>query len=218
MEAYLLAKEKANEKGNVALEAARVQYRAFAAENNIKLIDSESDLDNKIKITNEVIKYTNTAYLLSFKSYKNEVYLIDAVSRNDLTAIEQTRNALSQSAKEDIVTAGELATFKNDATVKNALVQLLNFYKTEADQKMQSYMDYVLAKEKFEKIKKVYDSSSKKSQDDVNAYNNAVNDLNAKSKAANAMNQELNKARSTVFSNWNNAYDSFLNKYTPKHR
>ena len=104
-------------------QAARIQYEAFAAENNIKLIASDSELDEKIRKTSEVIDYSNKLYLLFFKSYKNEAYLMDAMGKDDVAAIEQSRNALASSAAEDLIKAKETKAFNGDAEMKTALIQ-----------------------------------------------------------------------------------------------
>lgn len=220
MEAYLLAKEKASDKGDAAFEAAMTQYDAFAAENNIKLRESESELTKKLEKTSLVVTYTNKVYLLFFKSYKNEAYLLDAMSRDDMSAVEQVRNALSSSATEDLVKLRTLQAFQGDATLRNALQQALNFYKTEADTRIKTFTDFLLAKDNMEKIKKTYDAtaSSNRTQQQVDAYNKSVNEFNQKVNAANAMNNDLNKKRSAMLKNWNDSYEDFLDKHTPKYK
>jgi hypothetical protein len=69
MEAYLLAQEKAQEKLQEASKKQRETTKQFAAKNNIRLIHSESDLDAKMKIANEVMKHTDEVYLIFFKCY-----------------------------------------------------------------------------------------------------------------------------------------------------
>jgi hypothetical protein len=218
MEAYLLAKERASEKGDLAQQAAKKQYEAFAAENDIKLQESDSELSSKIKKTNEVTEYSNKLYLLFFKSYKNEAYLMEAMSKDDVTAIEQSRNALASSATEDLEKAKALQAFNGDGALKSALIQSLSFYKTEADQKVQLYTQFLLAKDNMDKIKKSYDTKSKKTQEDVNQFNAAVNEFNSRVNAANAMNQDQNKKRSAMLKTWNEEHSGFLDKHTPKHR
>lgn len=220
MEAYLLAKEKANEKGDAAFEAAKKQYDAFAAENNIKFREGESDLSKKVEKTGLVFTYSNKVYLLFFKSYKNEAYLLDAMGRDDMAAVEQLKNALSSSAAEDLAKAKQLESFQGDASLKNELQKALSFYKTEADEKIKVFTDFLLAKDNLEKIKKSFDAtpSSKRTQQQVDAYNNAINDFNPRVNAVNAMNNDMNKKRNAMLKSWNDTYNSFLDKHTPKHR
>lgn len=220
MEAYLLAKERAEAKLDTAANHAEVQYKAFAASNNIRLLSNESELSKKLAKTDKITRYVNKAYLLFFKSYKNEAYMMDAVNRNDLTAIEQSRNALSASANEDLQTAGTLTAFNGDLSLKAALQQALTFYKTEADDKIKTHSEFLIAKDNFEKIKKNLDAipASKRTKEDVDTYNKATADFNKKVNAVNAMHQDLNKKRSAVLKIWNDAYEGFLDKHTPKYK
>ncbi|MEI9919182.1 MAG: hypothetical protein WDO14_10340 [Bacteroidota bacterium] len=220
MEAYLLAKEMAEAKLDTAADHAHDQYNAFAASNNIKLIESESELSKKMAKTDKITQYVNKAYLLFFKSYKNEAYLMDAVSRNDLTAIEQSRNALSASAVEDLQKSGTLTAFNGDLSLKAALQQVLNFYKSEANDKIKIHSEFLLSKDNFDKLKKNMDAmpASKRTKEVVDSYNKAADDFNKKVNAVNAMHQDLNKKRSAALDAWNDAYEKFLDKHTPKYK
>jgi len=220
MEAYLLAKERAEAKLDTAGEHASVQYKAFAAENNIKLITNDNDeLSKKLEKAGKISQYANTAYLLFFKSFKNEAYLMDALSRNDITALEQSRNALSASATEDLGKIGSLGAFNGDVSLKNALQQVLNFYKSEANE-IKAHNDYLIAKDNFEKLKKSMDATpaSKRTKEVVDTYNKALDEFNKKVDATNAMNQALNKKRAAALKTWNDAYENLLDKHTPKYR
>ncbi|HEX8060307.1 MAG TPA: hypothetical protein VF473_05195, partial [Cyclobacteriaceae bacterium] len=215
MEAYMLAKEKAEDRLDLAYDAAVTQYKAFAASNNIKLLESNDALSKKIEKANKVGFYTNKVYLLFFKSYKNEAYLMDAMSRNDINAIEQSRNALAASSAEDLTKSGEVGAFSGDPSLKTALQQVLNFYKFESGEKMQSYIQFLIAKDNFEKVKKAFDATpaSKRTKETVDTYNKTVNDFNKKVSAANAVNDELNKKRSIAFKAWTSAYEDFLARH-----
>ena len=220
MEAYMLAKEKAEEKLEQAYQRTAVQYEGFASANNIKLIKSENELSTKLEKTNAVAAYTNKAYLLFFKSYKNEVYMMDAMNRADITAIEQSRNALSSSAVEDMEKARSLGAFQGDNTLVASLNQLLSFYRSEGEDKIKQYSEFFVARDNLEKVKKNFEAlpASKRTQENIDTYNKAVNDFNTKVNSSNAINEELNKKRNATFRAWNSAYESFLDKHTPKYK
>ena len=217
MEAYMLAKEKAGEKIGLAYDAADKEYKNFAAANNINLIESDSKLGKRLEAVGKVNDYYDKLYLIFFKSYKNEAYLMDALNKGNVSAIEQTRNALAASAEDDLKKIGPIAGFNGDVTLKNAAQQMLLFYKTEATTKIPAQVDYFLAKEKFEKIKKAIDSknSASRSQADIDNYNAAISDFNEKVKKSNQTNEELNKKRTILLKNWNEASQSFLDNHTP---
>jgi uncharacterized protein YicC (UPF0701 family) len=76
--------------------------KVFAAKNNITLIDGESELETKSKIVNKVMDHCNDAYLIFFKCYKQEGYLMEAVSKKNLVSIEQNINVLKKFADEGL--------------------------------------------------------------------------------------------------------------------
>jgi hypothetical protein len=216
MEAYMLAKELASDKMDKAHEVAQVEYKSFAAANNIRLIEGDSKLGDRIRAAGLVNSYHQKFYLLFFKSYKNEAYLMEALNKGNVGAMEQTRNALASSAEGDLAKIGPMQGFKGDLSLKNATQQILFFYKSEAAQ-MPSLIEYYLAKEEFEKIKKGFDSKkqSDRTQEDIDQYNKAINDFNSKVKKSNQVNEELNKKRNTLLKNWNDTSEAFLHKHTP---
>src|SRR5688572_6855678 len=69
MEAYLLAKEKASEKLDIAFEKVKEQQSLFAEQHQIKLISGNTKVGAKIETSNKVYVYYNQFYLFFFKSY-----------------------------------------------------------------------------------------------------------------------------------------------------
>ena len=136
MEAYLLAQEKANEKLNASGDMVDQQYDAFAAKHGITLIDKESKIENNLKIAGEAFKYYNVVYLIFFKSYKQEAYMIDALNKNDVNALKQNADALGKVSDEGLKKIDALAAYKSDGTLKTTSKDLLTFYKKEATAKM----------------------------------------------------------------------------------
>ncbi|MEQ9414783.1 MAG: hypothetical protein RIF39_13180, partial [Cyclobacteriaceae bacterium] len=217
MEAYLLTKEKANEKLERANTVASEQYRQFATDNGITLIENESKLHQKMEAVGKVNKYYNEIYLLFFKSYKDEAYLLDALSRDDVSALQQSANTLMSSSSENLTKIGTVTAFKGDNSLKTTCQKMLAFYKEEAT-KASLFIDYLLEKEKFDKIKEAFDAKKEKARtkDDVDLYNNAVNDFNSFLGKVNRAHDELNKKRNALLSNWNKASSAFLDSHTPK--
>jgi len=217
MEAYLLAQEKANEKLNEASQKQHEMQKEFAAKNNITLIESSSELGEKSKKANEVLKYANEVYLVFFKSYKQEGYLIESMNQRNLVSMEQNINSLKKLAEEGLEKLKTLKGYSGDASLISACRNMLNYYKSEATRST-SLSDYFLKEENFKKIKKQFESkpSGKRTQADIDQYNGAVNDINYALKNFNATNSDLNKERSSVLNDWNKAYNDFLDDYMPK--
>ena len=218
MEAYLLAQEIANQKQDVAEEMMVQEQKNFAAANNITLIESKDALSENMKKANGVFKYYNVIYLLFFKSNKQEAYLLDALSKADLNAIEQNRSTLEKYANEGLAKLDTIKSFSGDMSMLNATKQYFKFYKDESENKMKAQTAYFLEKEKFEKIKEAFDakSNSSRTQQDVDKYNSSINSLNKASQDYNNINNELNNTRFQNNDNWNKTAQAFLDNHVPK--
>lgn len=218
MEAYLLAQEKANEKLNASGDMVDQQYDAFAAKHGITLVDKESKIENNLKIAGEAFKYYNGVYLIFFKSYKQEAYMIDALNKNDVNALKQNADALGKVSDEGLKKIDALTAFKGDGTLKTTSKDLLTFYKKEASAKMPVIINFAVKKENFDKIKTAFDAKAPKSRtkEDVDGFNAAVNEFNAASNEYNTVNNELNNSRTNLLNKWNDAVSRFMDKQVPK--
>ncbi|HLC84119.1 MAG TPA: hypothetical protein VJI69_09830 [Bacteroidia bacterium] len=218
MEAYLLAQEKANEKLNASGEMLDAQYSAFAAKNNITLVDKEDKIDKNLKVAGLAFKYYNVVYLIFFKSYKQEAYMIDALNKNDVNGLKQNADALSKAADEGLAKLDTLKAFKGDNTLKVSCKELLTFYKKEATAKIPTIVNFAVKKENFDKIKTAMDAKDPKSRtkEDIDGFNAAVNDFNKASNEYNTVNNELNTNRTNFLNKWNDAVSRFMDKQVPK--
>lgn len=219
MEAFLLAKEKAGERTSQASKIYEKEFNAFALRNNIQLAESSSKLSKKMEEAGAVFKYYNRIYLLFFKSYKDEAYWMDALKKEDVNALEQTKNALAASSAEGLKNMIGISTYKDDKTLKVACERMLEFYKYEAT-KSTELADFFLKKDNFEKSKKALElkKQADRTQQDVDAFNKLVNEFNAAVGKFNQINTELNKKRSEALETWNKAADNFLDNHVPTHR
>lgn len=217
MEAYMLAREKANEKLYQAGIMVDKEYSKFAADNNIQLIHSESKLSKNMEIANKVYDHYNEVYLVFFKSYKQEAYLLAAMDKSDVNGLEQNKNALIKTSAEGIEKLKTFKAYENDQSIKKACNEMLEFYNEEAGKKMADIAAFYVAKENFEKIKSSFESKTadKRTPKDYDQYNAAVNDYNNASNSFNKINQELNNKRNALIQNWNNTADRFTDKHVP---
>lgn len=220
MEAYLLAQELANAKLDKANDNLSAQQKVFAADHNINLIENKDKIAKKLESSDKVFKYYNVVYLIFFKSYKQEAYLLDALIKSDVTSVEQNKTSLLTAATAGLAMLDTLKSFNGDANLKVACKTALTFYKTEADSKIQDIVDYYTAKSKFEKIKKAFDakSTSSRKQADVDEYNAAVTEFNTAGTKFNATSADLNTKRTAAIDGWNKAAETFLDKHVPKYK
>ncbi|MBK6634749.1 MAG: hypothetical protein IPG38_10895 [Chitinophagaceae bacterium] len=102
MEAYMMAQEMVDKKLDEGNDKMKLATETFAAKNNITLTKESSVLADKMKQVGETNKYYNAIYLIFFKAYKQEGYMMEAVSKNNITGIEQNKNALLKYAQEGL--------------------------------------------------------------------------------------------------------------------
>lgn len=217
MEAYMMAQEIVNKKLDEGNEKMRLATEAFAAKNNITLTKDNSELGEKMKQVHEVNTYHSVLYLIFFKAYKQESYLMEAISKNNITGIEQNKNSLLRYAQEGLEKLKGIKPFQGDGSLPGACKTVMNFYVKEVE-KMSTISDFYLIKERFETIKKEFEKKSSPSQAEVDAYNKAVKDINAASNAFNNTTQSLNTERNDVLKEWNKSVSTFFDEHTPSYK
>jgi hypothetical protein len=217
MEAYLLAQEKAGEKLKSAAEGRTKIARDFAQKNNVQLTENRSELDEKLEKADKVSEYHDKLYLIFFKSYKQEMYLMDAIGRSDINAVEQSRNALQNYATTGLEEVDKIDAFNSDASLHTACKKALQFYKEVAERKVSPITDYLVAQENFKKIKKTAETkpANQRSQADIDNYNKAIAEINKAGNTYNKANAEMNKGRSEVIDSWNSAVKRFMDVHVP---
>ena len=216
MEAYLLAQQKAREKLDAAIAQQNRTEEEFAKKNNINLVKSENEISQKSKIASELNKHHDDVYLVFFKAYKQEGYLMEAMNNKNIVALEQNKNSLKKFAEDGIEKLKTIKAYNNDPSLINACRQALVFYKLEASQ-TQSATDFFMREENFNKLKKSFESksASKRTKQEIDEYNNAVKELNDAVKDFNSTNNEINKQRASVLNEWNKTMSKFMDYYMP---
>ena len=218
MEAYMMAKEEANEKLSAASDMLSAEQRKFAEEFNIDLREADDDLSTKMKVADEVYTYYNEIYLIFFKSYVSDFYLSDAITRADVNAIEQNKNALSSASAEGLEKMKSIKPFNGDNSVVQAVTELLKFYQREADELIEHITNYFIKAENFATIKKSFDQKKEKerTKEDVDQYNGAVNESNAAAQKYNETNADISTSKTKVTENWNKTVEKFIDTQIPK--
>ncbi len=218
MEAYMIAQELVNKKLDEGNEKMRLATEVFAAKNNITLTKSSTELGEKMKQVHEVNAYHSPLYLIFFKAYKQEGYLIEAVSKNNITGIEQNKSSLLRYAQEGLEKLKSIKPFQGDASLQNACKRVMNFYVKEVNESMNTISEFYLIKERFATIKKEFEKKSSPSQAEVDAYNKTVKEMNTASNAFNNTSQSLNNERNDVLNEWNKAVKVFFDEHTPSYK
>jgi hypothetical protein len=215
MEAYMLAKELVDKKMNDASSALNQEGEKFAAAHNVTLISSENEIDAMMKKVNETSDYYKPVYLIFFKSFKQEAYMMDAMEKKNINGIEQNKNTLLQYSQDGLVKLANLSAFKGDNSLITNCKKLLEFYVKETTEKIPGISDYLLKQESFEKMQKEFDRKSEPTKDEVTVFNKAVKELNSAVKTYNTNNNALNQSRHDLINNWNAAADNFFDTHMP---
>ncbi|KAA3622262.1 MAG: hypothetical protein DWP94_08675 [Flavobacterium sp.] len=218
MEAYMLAQEMADKKMTEAQQEFEMNYYAYARKHNIDILENDSDLGKKMKISGEVFDHYNQLYLIFFKVYMNEVYLYDAISREDVSGIEQNASALLESARNGLTKLDTVTLYKKDRMLVDATSKVFEFFVDEAENKVPVITDFLVANADFEAIKKSLESTPerKRTKAQIDAYNEKVPLINKAVEEYNRTNASLNKKRETVIGNLDASYERFLAKHIPK--
>ena len=218
MEAYLLAQQKAGEKLQAASSVIDEQYKSFAGRYGVNLIESHDHVTQNLEKANEALTYYNKIYLIFFKAYKQEAYLIDAMNKKEVSAIEQNRNALSVFSDEGLQKLDSIPNFKADNSLHTTCSKMLTFYKEEADQKIPVISDFMLTAAGYDKMVALFNAKDKKllTQDEVNEYNNTLKEYKNGISQFNSTNNYLNSRRSSYTTSWNNCVNSFMARHIPQ--
>jgi hypothetical protein len=93
----------------------------------------------------------------------------------------------------------------------------LQFYKSEASEKVPVMTEYILKQEAFQKLQKSFNakSSSQRTQTDIDSYNKAVKEINETGNEYNKINSETNKKRTDMLDNWNNVVKKYWDNHMP---
>ncbi|MGB8191875.1 MAG: hypothetical protein WCF67_08155 [Chitinophagaceae bacterium] len=217
MEAYLMVQEKANEKLKEAGVARSAVWDQFAKKYNVTVVDQTSLLDMKLEKAEKVNNYYHQLYLIFFKSHKQEMYLIAAVDTKNVNSIEQNRNSLLKFTTEGLAKLQDTKPFENDARLIVACRQVLQFLQDEANDKVGVMTDFIMKSENFEQVKKAFNAipASKRTQQDINNYNKAIDAMNKGVNQFNFTNKMLNEKRNDILKTWNNAVQSFFDEHMP---
>jgi hypothetical protein len=220
MEAYLMTKDVANEKLEAAGEMVERAQKKFAEDNGITLIDNQSKIDEKLEKSGPVFEYYTVIYLIFFKAYIQEINMMEAISTGDINAAEQNKSAMITYSDEGLSKLDTIKAFKSDMTLRSACAKYLEFTKNEGEEHIPIILDFFLKKENFEKQKEIFDAISpkKRTQEDVDNFNTAVEEYNAAIEDYNSTNEKLNGDRSQHLEKWNNTVATFLDRHIPSKR
>ena len=146
MEAYMLAQEMADKKMEEAQKLYENNLYEYANKHNINIVESETDLSKKMKISNEVFEHYNQMYLIFFKAHINQIYLWDAMKTNDVSSIQQNSDALNQAAKAGLDSLKTITPYKKDSSLIDATRKVFENYIKETETYMPQVIEFLISK------------------------------------------------------------------------
>jgi hypothetical protein len=149
MEAYMLAQEMANHKLDVAHEAMADAQKAFAKKHGIILLDADDKVSKNLAIASRAFSYYNRIYLIFFKAYKQEAYMLDALEKNDINGFKQNADALAKVSQEGLAKLDTAKAFNGDMVLIKSAKDMLKFFEMESTVKVPEILEFQLAKEFF---------------------------------------------------------------------
>lgn len=218
MELFMNAQEMANDKVELAGKNVDKVFKEFAKRHNVPLSDKKDEMSKKIERVSAVNKHYSAVYLIFFKAYKQEAYLMDAINRRDYSAAGQNKDALLSISLEGLSKLDTLKAYLNDKSLITACRKSLEFYKSESKDKIGIVIDYFIKAEEGDKLQRTVGSKDPMliTQDERTQFNNVKKELDLLTKKFNSTNPGLNQSRTATLNNWNGVVKSYMERYIPK--
>lgn len=217
MEAYMLLKEKVDEKMSLASAKLDTAQTMYCSKYNIKIVETaKSELDRQLDKIGAVSRYSDKVYLIFFKCYILEHDLLEATKNKNVNSLEQLRGSLKSFAEEGLATLDTLKGFGGDNTLITAAKRCMNYYQKAAD-KYADFTAYFTKEASFNRLKQQFDSDRdmRKDKAAIEKYNTAVKEINEALKQYNNTNDYLNNYRKDTLDYWNNANKQFYDRHIP---
>lgn len=216
MQAFILLQEKTSEKLKEAGSKMERAQRAFTTKYNINIIESTSELSDKMEVAGKLTHYINQVYLLFFKCYWQDGEMHKALQSKKVNDAEQARNSLIKYAKEGMIVLDTMKVFNGDALLANACKNALREYQKMAETEITKITDFYLKEDNFKKLQKNMETKGgNRTKEDVDAYNNAVKEINAAINGFNQINTDLLNRRNTIIKDWDETEKKFKDTHMP---
>ncbi len=217
MEAYLLMRDLINEKLDAETEKVENAFKSFALKYNITITDGNSELGEKIRLSNEVFDYHTALYLIFFKVSFTDGNLSNAIEKKDLSSIQQNANALIQYADEGLAKLKSIKPYKGDSSVINVTKKALEYYKKQAQQYVPKVVDFFMFNEKFENAKKTLEAkrANDRSKEEIDNFNGMVKQVNKEIDTYNKVNNANYQEKNNILNEWNNSGENFISSHVP---
>lgn len=216
VEAVLLAEELAKNKLDNAKLNLEKTKEIFAVKHQIKPLEKQ-ETDLKFEETEILNDYFRTIYLIFLKSTRQEKLLWESLSKGNISVVEQKNYTLKKITEEGINQLKFIPAYKEDSTLLFACRTLLQFYQKESLAKIPFITDYIIKKERLERIDQaiVARNNPEENQNEMDLYNIAATEINDLSFDIDNDNLRLTAIRLQLSKNWFIESSKFLRRHTP---
>ncbi|HVD99635.1 MAG TPA: hypothetical protein VNB90_15610 [Cytophagaceae bacterium] len=221
MEAYYLAQDIAADKLGKAWTMVDTTFYLFAKKYNVTIQEGETtQLSRNVQKAADAMAYQRMLYLIFFKPFKQEVYMLDAINKKNLSGIEQNKNSLISLSDEALKKLDTTKAYKGDKSLINATREFQAFFKNECQNKISLASNLIIKEENYTKAKKAFEAKNPndRKQADVDAYNTSVNEYNNAVNEYNTAFNSLNAQRTALLEKWNKTSQAFLDANVPKYK
>ncbi|ELR72514.1 hypothetical protein C900_01292 [Fulvivirga imtechensis AK7] len=218
MENYFHAQKLAREKLTEAYDRLDSVQRSFARKYHISIIEDHDRTGEKLHKAAEAFDYYHELYLIFFKSYKQEAKVYDALAEYDLENFEKHRETLLVYARDGISEFNRSGSFGDDAMLLQAGLDMMAFYKKEAEASLEAVAKFLIKKIKMDEQNRRMKTlpADKRTREDVDTYNSVVKSYNEQLNIYKSTSERLSHERARLLDNWNSKVDSFLSTHVPK--
>lgn len=217
MEAYLLTRDKINEKLDAENQKVENGFKSFAQKYHITVSEGNTALGEKIKLSNEVFDYHTALYLIFFKVSFTDTNLSTAIEKKELSAVQQNAATLIQYADEGLQKLKTIKPYKGDSSMLNVTKKMLEFYKKQAQLYVPKLVDFFMFNDKFENTKKTMEAKSAKdrTKEEIDNYNGMVKQVNKEIDNYNKLNTTNFQEKNNIINEWNTTGENFISSHIP---
>ncbi len=217
MEAYMQAREMADARAKQAGDMFNIEFANFVTRYNITPTP-ETEAEKKLAAASKVYEYYNSLYRVFFNCYKQESYLMEAMNKNDVSGIEQNRDALGKISSKALSDLLAMPAFREDQELKRSLEQVLLFYKDEAENKLKDISLFFVASDNFQKVILSFNATAaaEHSVEESMLFNKALSEHKATTENFMKLSAQVDKDRRKVLLEWHEACETFIKKHIPR--
>ncbi len=218
MLAYRKKNDEINDRLDIQKEHINNLYNQFAKNHNIKIVETQSELSKKMITTNLVMEYYDKIYLPQFRLTLYRKKLLEAITADDTTKINNYEDSLKIAIKEGQKKLINTIGYGGDYTLKFACQKTIQNSKLILNNYLPNIKKYYKARKNYDRQKAFVDKKGQNNltKQEVDAFNNSVNEVNTSVKKYNDSYKKIQTLTEQDIAQWNKAVDKFFDKHIPK--